>query len=223
MLTQKNINKLLLAAIYQNSVEDVREALELGADVNSEMLWYLDESFVKIRPIQLAVQTYLFRNVFSNSVFDLQIMQLLIKYGADLNFIYSRGGKFLLEELISCYSNLCIIVTNNLIISVVEREERYLCLLKLFLENGACAFNHNRHLNLLEILCNSFDRKENILEVQPYLNNIISLLLVYGCPPPCRRRYFVCYKESKWRDVFENWNMFILFYCLDHKMGLFMF
>ncbi|MCD6035908.1 MAG: ankyrin repeat protein [Rickettsiales bacterium] len=81
-------NDQLLLAVHRNDVQTVRRLLEDGAEVNAESgyyklgrptkYWYLSEDMVK--PLQRAAQ------------FDyLDVMQLLIDYGADVNAQNSYG------------------------------------------------------------------------------------------------------------------------------------
>lgn len=231
MFKQDTNNLLLLAAIYQNSVEDVHEAIRLGANVNKPMKCYWKGSFVYQHPIELVVEIFLDESTtfldptnMDDGEKTLQIIKNLIQSGANLNIKGVDDDHYLLESMTYMYDGSRLKLENDVYFQskIREQHKRFENFYKLFLKNGANPLNTGSNASLLEILCWDMKNKAKDHVINRIYRNIVCMLLAYGCHPP-DPTYIRYYRDTEWQVYFENWQIFMLFYCLDRKTGPCMF
>lgn len=214
-----NLNRLLFAAIYQQDFVSLNKCIQKGADVNCKLEWHI-ECYNK-QGLQLMTPLLLATNMYKEATYGdsesaittyYSIIKLLLENNADPNdFCYMNSRPL---DTVSFYIKF---YTND---TSYKTRRQYLKLLLLFLEHKAIIYDSVLHNIMDHIYRQNETPKSSVAKTE-----MIQLVLRHGCytPEPQQLEKINVPLLHVYWQMFVDWPMQMLLYCINYKNGLILF
>jgi len=217
-----NLNRLLFVAICQQDFDGVQDCIEKGANVNCKLQWFISfynhSGLQLINPLLLATNLYIdaINNNTETSRYTFYlIIKLLLDNGADPNAFHDM--KLSPLHTVTFYMKFWSKLGTFYDEVSQAHIDAYYPLLPLFLQYKAVVFQSVLE-NILAHICGHVETPETAM----IKTQMVRLILLHGSYIPNARQFEKISRASlqTCREMFTNWSMEMLLYCINYKIVL---